>query len=105
MQAQTLGRMGWEDVFCGSRARSPSIYGSQKWTLFVTLFWAPLLRNPFRLALMDPTDRYLRAWELVPLCLRFNQQCVLSRFFSLLPPSPSSNGRLLHHHGKTKSHG
>jgi hypothetical protein len=38
--------------------------------------------------------------------LKKYQQRVLSRFFSLLlPPSPSSNGRLLHHHGETKSHG
>src|SRR5271156_3855332 len=51
-----------------------------------------LLRNPLRLALMDPTDRYLRVWKPVPLCLQFNQQRVLSRFFSLLPP-PSSNDR------------
>src|SRR5271154_757896 len=47
-----------------------------KWTPFFTLFWAP-------------TDRYLRAWKPVPSCLQFDQQRVLSRFFSLLPPSPS----------------
>src|ERR1700722_17138322 len=45
--------------------------------------------------LVDPTDRYLRAWKPVPSCLQFDQQRVLSRFFSLLlSPSPSSNGRL-----------
>src|SRR5271163_3537474 len=56
----------------------------------------------FGLALVDPIDRYLRAWRPVPSCLQFDQQRVLSHFFSLLPPSPSSNGRLLHH-GETKS--
>jgi hypothetical protein len=45
--------------------------------------------------LVDPTDRYLRAWKPVPSCLQFDQQRVLSHFFSLLlSPSPSSNGRL-----------
>ena len=38
-----------------------------------------------RLALVDPTDRYLRAWKPVPSCLQFDQQRVLSRSFSLLP--------------------
>ena len=48
-----------------------------KWTPFFTLFWAL-------------TDRYLRAWKPVPSCLQFDQQRVLSRFFSLPPPpSPS----------------
>src|SRR5205085_8385218 len=51
--------------------------------------------QPLRLALVDPTDRYLRAWKPVPPCLRFDQQRVLVHFFSaLLPLSPSSNGRL-----------
>jgi hypothetical protein len=46
-------------------------------------------------AFVDPTDRYLRAWKPVPSCLQFNQQRVLSYFFSLLlSPSPSSTGRL-----------
>src|SRR5271163_2300889 len=46
--------------------------------------------QPLRLALVDPTDRYLRAWKPVPSCLQFDQQRVLSRFFSvLLRPSPS----------------
>jgi hypothetical protein len=59
-----------------------------------------------RLALVDPTDRYLSAWKPVPPYLQFDQQRVLSRFSSfLLPRSLSSNGRLLHHHGETKSHG
>ena len=44
-----------------------------------------LLRNPLRLALVDPTDRYLRAWKPIPSCLQFDQQRVLSRFFFLLP--------------------
>jgi hypothetical protein len=39
----------------------------------------------FGLALVDPTDRYLRAWKPVPSCLQFDQQRVLSRSFSLLP--------------------
>src|SRR5271155_4543111 len=43
--------------------------------------------QPLRLALVDPTDRYLRAWKPVPSCLQFDQQRVLSRFF--LPPFPS----------------
>src|SRR5204862_6009596 len=49
-----------------------------------------LLRNPLRLALVDPTDRYLRAWKPVPSCLQFDQQRVLSRFFSLLLPLPTT---------------
>jgi hypothetical protein len=46
--------------------------------------------------LVDPTDRYLRAWKPVPSYLQFDQQRVLSRFFFslLLSPSSSSNGRL-----------
>jgi hypothetical protein len=51
-----------------------------KWTPFFTLFWAL-------------TDRQSRAWKPVPSCLQFDQQRVLSRFFSLLPtaaPLPSS---------------
>src|SRR5436305_12325138 len=43
--------------------------------------------QPLRLALVDPTDRYLRAWKPVPSCLQFDQQRVL--FPLLLPPSPS----------------
>jgi hypothetical protein len=43
--------------------------------------------QPLRLAPVDPTDRYLRAWKPVPSCLQFDQQRMLSRFFSLLPPS------------------
>ena len=43
-----------------------------------------LLRNRFVPALVDPTDRYLRAWKPVPSCPQFDQQRVLSRFFSLL---------------------
>ena len=51
--------------------------------------WIPFLYAIFglRLALVDPTDRYLRAWKPVPSCLQFDQQRVLSRFF--LPPFPS----------------
>src|SRR5436305_1114458 len=44
--------------------------------------------QPLRLALVHPTDRYLRAWKPVPSCLQFDQHRVLSRFF--LPPFPSS---------------
>jgi hypothetical protein len=36
------------------------------------------------------TDRYLRAWKPVPSCLQFDQQRVLSRFFSLLLPLPTA---------------
>jgi hypothetical protein len=39
---------------------------------------------------VDPTGRYLRAWKPVPSCLQFDQQRVLSHFFSLLLPPPSS---------------
>jgi hypothetical protein len=39
---------------------------------------------------VDPTDRYLRAWKPVPSCLQFDQQRVLSRFFSLLLPLPTA---------------
>ena len=46
--------------------------------------------QPLRLALVDPTDRYLRAWKPVPSCLQFDQQRVLSRFFSLLLPLPTA---------------
>src|SRR5436309_1928709 len=59
--------------------------------------------QPLRLALVDPTDRYLGAWKPVPSCQQFDQQCVLSRFFSLLLPPPSSNGHLLHHYGERKA--
>jgi hypothetical protein len=48
-----------------------------KWTPSFTLFWAP-------------TDRYLRAWKPVLSCLQFDQQRVLSRFFSLLPTAAFS---------------
>jgi hypothetical protein len=62
-----------------------------KWTPFFTLhILGSLLRNRFRLALVDPTDRYLRAWKPVPSCLQFDQQRVLSRFFSLLLPLPTA---------------
>src|SRR5271155_1062512 len=37
-----------------------------------------------RLALVDPTDRYSRTWQPVLPCPQFDQQRVLSRFFSLL---------------------
>jgi hypothetical protein len=79
-----------------------SIYGSQNGLPSLRYFGHPPAQ-PLRLALVDPTDRYLRAWKSVPPCLQFDQQGVLSRFISLLPPSPSSNGRLLHHHGETKA--
>jgi hypothetical protein len=46
--------------------------------------------QPLRLALVDSTDRYLRAWKPVPSCLQFDQQRVLSRFFSLLPTAAFS---------------
>src|ERR1700733_7875584 len=42
--------------------------------------------QPLRLALIDPTDRYLRAWKPVPPCPQFDQLRVLSHFFSLLLP-------------------
>src|SRR5947209_2460248 len=45
--------------------------------------------QPLRLALVDPTDRYLGTWMPVPSCLQFDQQRMLSRFFSLLLPLPN----------------
>jgi hypothetical protein len=39
---------------------------------------------------VDPTDRYLKAWKPVPSCPQFDQQRVLSRFFSLLLPLPTA---------------
>src|ERR1700722_10660228 len=75
-----------------------------KWTPFLYAIFGLPPAQPLRLALVDPTDRYLRAWKPVPSCLQFDQQRVLSRFFSLFLPPPSSNGRLLHHHDETKSH-
>jgi hypothetical protein len=39
---------------------------------------------------VDPTDRYLRTWKAVPSCLQFDQERVLSRFFSLLLPLPTA---------------
>ena len=44
----------------------------------------------FGLALVDPTDRCLRAWKPVPSCLLFDQQRVHSRFFSLFLPLPTA---------------
>jgi len=49
-----------------------------------------LLRNHFVSPLLDPTDRYLKAWKPVPSCPQFDQQRVLSRFFSLLLPLPTA---------------
>jgi hypothetical protein len=39
---------------------------------------------------VDPTDRYSRAWKPVPPCPQFDQQRVLSRFFSLLLSLPTA---------------
>src|SRR5271170_6294201 len=72
----------------GSRACSPSIDGSQNGLPSLRYFGLPLAQ-PLRLALVDPIDRYLRAWKPVPSCLQFDQQRVLSRFFSLPLPPPS----------------
>jgi hypothetical protein len=80
----------------------PSIDGSQNGPPSLRYFGLPPAQ-PRRLGLVDPTDRYLRAWKPVPSCLQFDQQRVHSRFFSLL--LPLSNGHLLHYHGETKSHG
>jgi hypothetical protein len=59
----------------GSRARSPSIDGSQNGLTSLRYFGLPPAQ-PLRLALVDPRDR---AWKPV------DQLRVLSRFFSLLP--------------------
>jgi hypothetical protein len=66
-------------------AHPPSM-GPKMDTLSLRYFGLPPAQ-PLRLALVDPTDRYLRVWKPVPVCLQFDQQRVLSRFF--LPPSPS----------------
>ena len=72
----------------------PRSMGPKMDSLLYVIFGLPPAQ-PLRLALVDPTDRYLRAWKPAPPCLQFNQQRVLSPFSSLLlPPSPSSNGRL-----------
>jgi len=56
-------------------------------------FWLPPAQL-LRLALVDPTGRYLRAWKPVPPYPQFDRQRVISRFFSLSlfqqPPSPPS---------------
>jgi hypothetical protein len=57
-----------------------------------------------RLALVDPTDRYLKGVEAPFRHARslINNACFPTSFLSL---SLSPNGRLLHHHGETKSYG
>jgi hypothetical protein len=52
--------------------------------------------QPVRLALVDPTDKYLRTWKPIPSCILISNAC-------LLPPSPSSNGRLLHTMARRKA--
>jgi hypothetical protein len=46
--------------------------------------------QPLRLDLVDPTDRYLKAWKPVSSYPQFDQQRVLSRFFSLFLPLPTA---------------
>jgi hypothetical protein len=58
-----------------------------KWTPFLYAIFGRPPAQQLRLALVNPTDRYLRAWKPVPSCLQFDQQLVL--FPLLLPPSPS----------------
>jgi hypothetical protein len=47
-------------------------------------FWLPPAQL-LRLALVDPTGRYLRAWKPVPPYPQFDRQRVISRFFFPLP--------------------
>src|ERR1700733_2515838 len=61
-----------------------------KWTPFLCAIFGLPPAQPLRLALVDPTDRYLRAWKPAPSCLQFNQQRVLSHFSSLLLPLPTA---------------
>ena len=83
-------RVSWGERLVGSRARLPSIDGSQNGLSSLRYFGLPPTQ-PLHLTLIDPTDRYLRAWKPVPSCPQFDQQPVLSRLFSLLPPpSPPS---------------
>ena len=70
----------------GSRARSPLIDRSQNGLPSLRYFRLPPAQ-PLRLALVDPTDRYLTVWKPVPSCLQFDQQRL--SFFLLLPPSLS----------------
>src|SRR5947207_7761261 len=63
----------------------PRSMGPKMDTLSLRYFGLPPAQ-PLRLALVDPTDRYLRAWKAVPSCLQCDQQRVLSRFYSLLLP-------------------
>ena len=75
----------------GSRARSPSIDGSQNGPSSLRYFGLPPAQ-PLRLALVDPTDRHIRAWK--PVC--HARSLITTRAFPLLlSPSPSSHGRLL----------
>src|ERR1700733_13524738 len=62
----------------------PRPMGPKMDSLSLRYFRLPLAQ-PLRLALVDPTDRYLRAWKPVPPCLQFDQQRVFSRFSLLLP--------------------
>jgi len=80
----------------------PQSMGPKMDSLLYATYFGLLPAQPLRLALVDPTDRYLRAWKPVPSCLQFDS--TTRAFPLLLPPSPSSNGRLLHHHGEAKSH-
>jgi hypothetical protein len=55
----------------GSRARSPSIDWSQNGLPSLRYFGLPPAQQ-LRLALVDPTDRYLRAWQPISPCPQFN---------------------------------
>jgi hypothetical protein len=63
--------------------------GSQNGLSSLRYFWLPPAQ-PLRLAFVDPTDRYLKAWKFVLSCPQFDQQRVLSRFFSLFLPLPTA---------------
>src|ERR1700728_80613 len=67
----------------------PWSMGPKMDSLLYAIFGLPPAQ-PLRLALVDPTDRYLRAWKPVLPCLQLISKRVLSCFFSvLLPLSPS----------------
>ena len=63
--------------------------GSKMDSLLYPIFGS-LLRNHF-VSPLNPTDKYLKAWKPVLSCPQVDQQqCVFSRFFSLLLPLPTA---------------
>ena len=61
-----------------------------KWTPFLYAIFGRPPAQPLRLALVDPTDRYLRAWKPVPCACSLTSNACFSHFFSLLLPLPTA---------------